>query len=150
MHDAAMGSTRLFTLEEANALVPKLDKLIGRQMERRTEIEEGLRKLAQAVGHVPRELAVADDDSEAVRRIKVGLLEEIAAYESGWQEVAATGAIVKDTQTGLIDFYGRLDGRTVFFCWRYGERRVEFFHELDAGFPGRKSLDAAARQSLLN
>jgi hypothetical protein len=145
-----MASTRLFTLEEANALLPTLGELVGRQMLRRSEIEEGLRKLAQAAGHVPRDLRVSDDDSTQVRRLKSELLEHIASYERGWQEVTALGAVVKDTQSGLVDFCGRLDGRTVFFCWRYGEDHIGFFHELDDGFGGRKPLDAAARQSLLN
>jgi hypothetical protein len=145
-----MGSTRQFTLEEANALVPMLGELVGRQMARRNDIEERLRKLAQTAGHVPRDLAVSDDDSIEVRQQKTDLVEQIAVYERGWQEVTSLGAVVKDPQSGLVDFCGQLDGRTVFFCWRYGEERIGFFHEIDAGFAGRKPLDAAARQSLLN
>jgi hypothetical protein len=145
-----MASPRLFTLEEVNALVPTLDQLVGRQVQRRTEIEDGLRQLAQAAGHLPRDLAMSDEDSIEIRKLKADLLEHIAAYERGWQEVTALGALVKDTQTGLVDFCGQLDGRTVFFCWRYGEDRIGFFHELDAGFGGRKPIDAVVRQSLLN
>jgi hypothetical protein len=145
-----MASTRLFTLEEANALVPVLDKLVGRQLARRTEIEEGLRRLAHAAGHVPRDLAVREEDPTEIKGLKSNLLERIAEYESGWQEITVLGATVKDTHTGLIDFCGQLEGRTVFFCWRYGEERIGFFHELDAGFTGRKPLDAAVRHTLLN
>lgn len=145
-----MGQVRQFTLEEANALVPMLGQLVSRQMARRTDIEERLRKLAETAGHVPRDLAVSDDDTLDVRQQKAALLEHIAAYERGWQEVTSLGAVVKDPQTGLVDFVGQLDGRTVFFCWRYGEERIGFFHEIDAGFAGRKPLDAAVRQSLLN
>ena len=145
-----MGPARHFTLEEANALVPKLGELVGRQMSRRTEIEERLRKLAGAAGRVPRDLAVSDDDPPDVRQQKTELVERIAAYERGWQEVTSLGAVVKDPQTGLVDFFGQLDGRTVFFCWRYGEDRIAFFHEIDAGFAGRKPLDGPVRQSLLN
>ena len=49
-----MAQPRVFTLEEANALVPTLHRLVGRQMLRQTEIEERLRKLARAAGHAPR------------------------------------------------------------------------------------------------
>jgi hypothetical protein len=145
-----MASTRLFTLEEANALLPMLGDLVGRQMAKRGEIEDRLRRLAETAGHVPRDLAVTDDDPPDVRDLKTDLLEHIASYERGWQEVTSLGAVVKDTQSGLVDFCGQLDGRTVFFCWRYGEDRIGFFHEIDAGFSGRKPLNAAARQSLLN
>ena len=145
-----MAEPRLFTLEEANALVPTLKRLVGRQMLRQTEIEDRLRSLTRAAGKVPHDLEIADNDSAEVRHLKSDLMERIAAYEEGWQEVASLGAVVKDTRTGLVDFYGQVDGRTVWLCWRYGEERIDFFHELDTGFAGRKQLGAAARQKLLN
>src|SRR5690349_1546654 len=146
----SMAQPRLFTLEEANALVPTLHRLVGRQMLRQSEIEERLRELKRVIGPDLRDLEIGDDDSVEVRRMKTDLMERIAAYEEGWQEVASFGAVVKDTRTGLVDFYGRLDGRTVWLCWRYGEERIDFFHELDSGYAGRKPLGASARQKLLN
>jgi hypothetical protein len=145
-----MAEPRLFTLEEANALVPTLHRLVGRQMLRQSEIEDRLRELTRTAGQVPRDLQIDDKDAPEVRKLKADLMERIAAYEEGWHEVASLGAVVKDTRTGLVDFYGRVDGRTVWLCWRYGEERIDFFHELDTGFAARKPLSAAARQKLLN
>jgi hypothetical protein len=145
-----MAEPRLFTLEEANALVPTLHRLVGRQMLRQSEIEDRLRQLTRAAGQVPRDLQIEDADPPEVRKLKADLMERIAAYEEGWQEVAALGAVVKDTRTGLVDFYGRVDGRAVWLCWRYGEERIDFFHELDSGFASRKPLSPATRQKLLN
>jgi hypothetical protein len=145
-----MAEPRIFTLEEANALVPTLKRLVGRQMLRQTEIEDRLRSLSRATGKVPQDLEIGDSDSVEVRHLKSDLMERIAAYEEGWQEVASLGAVVKDTRTGLIDFYGQVDGRKIWLCWRYGEERIDFFHELDTGFSARKQLGAAARQKLLN
>ncbi len=145
-----MAEPRLFTLEEVNALVPTLHRLVGRQMLRQSEIEDRLRLLSKATGKVPRELTIEETDSPEVRGIKADLMERIAAYEEGWQEITSLGAVIKDTRTGLVDFYGRVDGRTVWLCWRYGEERIDFFHELDTGFSGRKPLSQSARQKLLN
>jgi hypothetical protein len=145
-----MAEPRIFTLEEANALVPTLNRLIGRQMLRQTEIEDRLRQLTRAAGRDVQDLEIAEDDSAEVRSLKTDLMERMAAYEEGWQEVATLGAVVKDRRTGLVDFFGHLDGRTVWLCWRYGEERIDFFHELDSGFAGRKQLGPAARQKLLN
>ena len=50
-----MAEPRLFTLEEANALVPTLKRLVGRQMLRQTEIEDRLRSLSRATGKVPQD-----------------------------------------------------------------------------------------------
>jgi hypothetical protein len=145
-----MAEPRLFTLEEANALVPTLHRLVGRQMLRQSEIEDRLRQLTKAAGQVPRDLQIDDGDTPEIRTLKADLMERIAAYEEGWQEVASLGAVVKDTRTGLVDFYGRVDGRTVWLCWRYGEERIDFFHELDTGFAARKPLSPSTRQKLLN
>lgn len=146
----AMAQPRLFTLEEANALVPTLHRLVGRQMLRQTEIEERLRQLKRVAGPDLHDLEIAEEDGVEVRQLKTDLMERIAAYEEGWQEVASLGAVVKDTRSGLVDFYGHLDGRTVWLCWRYGEDRIDFFHELDSGFSGRKPLGQSAKQKLLN
>ena len=40
----------------------------------------------------------------------------------------------------LVDFLGRKDGREVYLCWRLGEPEVAYWHELDAGYTGRRPL----------
>jgi hypothetical protein len=145
-----MTSNRFFTLEEANALIPALDRIVARQMAWESEIEGRLRSLAKLTGSAPRRLSPADDDSPEVQSLKADLAERIGRYQKGWEEVTTLGAIVKDTRLGLVDFYGRLDGRTVWLCWKYGEARIEFFHELDSGFSARKPLSPDARHRLLN
>jgi hypothetical protein len=145
-----MVPSRLFTLEEANALVPTLHRLVGRQILRQAEIEDRLRLLARASGGVACDLEIAEGDSGDIRELKGDVLERLAAYEEGWQEVAALGAVVKDTQAGAVDFYGRVHGRAVWLSWRYGEERIDHFHEMDASVECRKPLDRKTRQKLLN
>ncbi len=36
------------------------------------------------------------------------------------------------------DFYGRLEGRDVFWCWKVGEDKIEYWHDMEAGFAGRQ------------
>lgn len=145
-----MATPRVFTIEEATALVPELKRLVGRQMLRQEEIEQRASKLVARTGESPPDLEPGDDDAPDVRALKADLLERIAAYREGWHEVAATGAVIKDTRAGLIDFYGQLDGRMVWLCWKLGEDAIEWFHELDSGFSARKRLDPAIRRTLLN
>jgi hypothetical protein len=33
-----------------------------------------------------------------------------------------------------------MDGREVFLCWRLGEPEIQYWHDLEAGFAGRKLL----------
>jgi len=56
-------------------------------------------------------------------------------------KILDTGAIVKDINTGLLDFPCIRDGHEVYLCWRLGELRIEYWHEVDDGFAGRQPLD---------
>jgi hypothetical protein len=56
-------------------------------------------------------------------------------------KIQETGCVVKDLDTGLIDFPSLLDGQEVYLCWKVGEDRIEYWHGLHEGFAGRKPLD---------
>jgi hypothetical protein len=151
MIDAAMTeSPTVFTLEAVNALVPKLQSLMAAQMARRGEIEERLGELAKLVGGVPSSIALDDDDTTQVRGLKVDLVARVERYQSAWREVEELGAVLKDPRTGLLDFYGQVDGKLVWLCWRYGEESVTHYHRLDEGFGGRKPIEPTMRQRHLN
>ncbi|MBI5932683.1 MAG: DUF2203 domain-containing protein [Chloroflexi bacterium] len=51
------------------------------------------------------------------------------------------GIEVKDLSAGLIDFPALYEDRIVYLCWKFGEDRVQFWHELESGFSGRKWID---------
>jgi hypothetical protein len=51
------------------------------------------------------------------------------------------GGVVKDLDTGLVDFPARLAGVVAFLCWRLGEDEIDHWHGIDEGFSGRKPLD---------
>ena len=56
------------------------------------------------------------------------------------RQLQATGAILKDINTGLVDFLSNREGSEVYLCWRYGEDQIAFWHEIDSGFSGRQAL----------
>jgi len=141
---------RLFTVAEVNALIPSLSVLVASQLREQSEIEQRLAKLTQLSGRPPRTLARHEDDSGEVTRVKDELRDRVRRYEAGWERVKALGGVVKDPQIGLVDFYGRIDGRSVWLCWRYGEESIGHYHELDAGYSGRRALTADVRRALLN
>lgn len=145
-----MKNERVFTIAEVDALIPRLSELIGQQLLRQSEIEQCLAELARLVGGLPRTLEADDADSEPVARTKAELRQRIAHYEDGWRDVQELGAVVKDPQIGLVDFYGRIDGRLVWLCWRYGEESLRYYHELEAGYAGRQPLRPETRARLLN
>ena len=138
------------TLEEANALVPELARIVGSQIQRRAEIERGLSELAAEMGAPADDLAHAPGDSESVRAKKSDLEARITEYQGAWGELEAIGGVLKDPRQGLVDFYGELDGELVWLCWKFGEESIAHWHKLREGFSHRKPIDAGAKRKLLN
>ena len=64
--------------------------------------------------------------------------------------VQTMGGVIKDPQTGLVDFYGRVGEKLVWLCWRYGEDTLGYYHDLKAGYSGRRPLSADVRRKLVN
>jgi hypothetical protein len=64
----------------------------------------------------------------------------VARLEELVDELSNVGVELKDCETGLVDFVGRHDGRDVYLCWKLGEERITHWHELNAGFAGRKPV----------
>lgn len=141
---------RVFTLEEVNALLPTLQPLVARQLERRGQIESLLIRLGRELGDVPERIVLEATDSEEVRDMKRELVRRIGEYRAGWKEVEETGAVLKDARTGLLDFYGTVDGKLVWLCWKFGEAECAHFHRLEEGFSSRKPIAASMRIRLLN
>lgn len=112
------------SIEEANALVPKLAELVGRQLARRSDIETRLRVLASVTGEVPSEITTFPNDAPDLRKTKVELIQRITDYQDGWKEVESLGCVVKDPRIGLVDFYGRIEGKLVYLCWKHGETEI--------------------------
>ncbi len=145
-----MGSARVFSISEVNALIPTLSLYVEQQLRAQSDIEQGLAELTRLLGETPLTLELFESDEPDVRRIKSDLRRRVGRYEAGWTRVRELGGVVKDPQIGLVDFYGRVEGRVVWLCWRYGEDSLGYYHELDAGYPGRRPLSVDVRRSLLN
>lgn len=56
-------------------------------------------------------------------------------------QILDTGAHIKDINIGLLDFSALRNGREVYLCWKYGEGDIAYWHEVDAGFIGRQSIN---------
>lgn len=146
----APGQIPVFTLEAVNALVPRLNAICGEQLLRRSEIEARLKDLAGAMGGEPESLQTEPGDAPEVKTMKRELAERIEEYQKGWHAVEEMGAVLKDPKLGLVDFYGRVDGKLVWLCWKYGEEECRHYHALDEGFSGRREIKHSMKTRLLN
>ncbi len=146
----AAATPRVFTIAEVNALIPTLTQLVATQLLEQSTIEQGLGELTRLTGASPKSLEPASGDSPEVERRKRELRQRVSRYEAGWRRVQSMGGVIKDARAGLVDFYGRIDGKLVWLCWRYGEESVGYYHDLDSGFAGRRALTPEVRRTLLN
>ena len=56
-------------------------------------------------------------------------------------ELQAVGVELKDFEKGLVDFPAVHENREVLLCWHRGEPTIGHWHEVDAGFAGRQSVE---------
>ena len=132
---------RLFTLEEANALVPELNRLIGHVQKKYREL---LQELAKR-GLTPDALEEALTTSEHADL--QAYLDEITAAIA---EIEGYGCHFKGLDLGLVDFPAMINDEVAYLCWQYGEERVAFWHTLEGGFKARQAIapEAPGRHSI--
>lgn len=135
-----MAGERLFTLEEAQALLDsELRALAERMVEVRArgrDLEGRWRRLVIAVGSNG-----GNFEKPAVRKLRAELRQTADDLTAALDVFAGHGVQVKDPDTGLIDFPAEIDGEPALLCWRVGEERIEFWHTLDGGFAGRRPIE---------
>jgi hypothetical protein len=135
----ADGSKRYFTVHAIEALIPRLESLMGRVMDAHAQTGQ----LRTALEGAQREVVLAGGmrlRPEWWRARRAGIEKANRELRAGLAELLATGGVPKDLELGLVDFLGLMHGREVNLCWRYGEKRIRFWHGLDEGFGGRKAI----------
>jgi hypothetical protein len=124
---------KIFTVQEANALLPDVRVIVGkiqRAHRRLSKYREGAKKAAEAAEQGGGGLA----DGLVYATILTELTQQITGLET-------LGVQLKDFERGLVDFPSLRDGRVVLLCWQLGEGdELEWWHDMDAGFAGRTPL----------
>jgi hypothetical protein len=110
--------------------------------------------LDEARKELPRVLAVADEVIELRARLinaatlhqhgEAVSLADLKADEARLSELLdslrVAGLEVKGYAPLLVDFPSMLDGREVLLCWLEGEASLDWYHDPEHGFAGRRRL----------
>ena len=125
-------SKKYFTIEGAEKLLPKIEKILRRTIQ--------LNKAIELLSSI--EIEVYDDYANLRGITKTNKQFHKLSYElyTNIEELEDMGCLIKDLDTGLMDFYHRFEGRDIFLCWRLGENSIKFWHEVDSGYMGRKQI----------
>jgi hypothetical protein len=134
----------LFSLDEANALIPKLELIMERMQRRGIELRAAIEALAREGGQPMTNFEVGD---LLERRPELqGLVDEL---EDLIREIESCGGQFKGLELGLVDFPSEIEGQLGLLCWQYGEKEITHWHPLDSGFDSRQPLPKAARRAYL-
>jgi hypothetical protein len=137
-----IGFDKLFSEEEANELIPRLEILMRQLQMQATSLRAKID-----------ELSVTDPSilHSAMSEI-VGRYPELRSFTTNMADAAAQiesfGCILKDIDLGLIDFPYDSGDEVVFLCWQFGESRVIAWHSVDTGFSDRQPLPGAPNRWL--
>ena len=139
-----MSAQRLFTREEAERTLPLVRRIVHDLM-----VEHPAWRRAISHYEILVAGAVADEDeSPAVRaaRLEAELL--AARIDTYLREIEQIGCMFQGFEEGLVDFRTMRDDKMVLLCWRYGEERISHWHDVGAGFAGRRPIDDALLSEL--
>jgi hypothetical protein len=125
---------KIFTPREADTLIPKLEAIF-QHMETCQKRTQELAATRPAPSAKPSTAEVAD-----AARIRSQIEFLLQAIQEDITMITHLGAVVKDLDMGLVDFPGRVEGNDVWLCWKRGERKIRFWHSLDAGYTERQML----------
>lgn len=128
---------KVFSVDEANLLIPllteKLKELQGLKtlISRREAAIDALEMISE-----PGSGGVAPEVGREIKAYQ-GLLNR---YYEGIENIHAMGCFLKDVEIGLVDVYGRHNGRIVHYCWRLGEKSIAYWHDVGRGYRHRQPL----------
>jgi len=131
-----LSEDRIFSLAEAEALLPTLRSVLGEI----GAVWDHVRELNPEVQKA-RDASAFDGFSKA----GVDYVESVSHLMFLIHRIKELGVLLKDAEKGLCDFPYIRQGKVVYLCWRLGEERIAYWHDIENGFAGRAPLDETDR-----
>jgi hypothetical protein len=131
---------RLFTLTEAERTRREVEPVLIEAIELRRKLSP----LAEELGAVAARIQWVGGmvvPYEQLARVRFEHDRLAEALKGALEKIQATGCVVKDLDTGLLDFPAIINNEEVYLCWRLGEERIRYWHRQDEGFAGRKPIE---------
>lgn len=134
---------KLFTPEEANALLPQLRAELAKLQELARDIENGQKELhraktAQRTLTEGAQTRGAESDPFFLMETRIDFMRMEAQMLI--DNFSRNGVLLKMIEPGLLDFPAIVDGEEALICWKEGEERATHYHGWHDGFAGRKPL----------
>jgi len=121
-----------FTLQAANETLNLIRPLMEEVQQIRKKILQNQPEAWPAI-----ERAAGNGGNRALSN----MVQDFEKLDALVHQIQATDVLIKDVNLGLLDFPALRNGREVYLCWQYGEGDIAFWHEVEAGFAGRKPIE---------
>ncbi len=136
-----------FTLAQAQSLIPRVDRLLREAIALKSgfiEAEGALQSFNERIMLMGGMIVNRDEALAAKSRRE----SEAERLRNAVEQLQDLGCLVKDLDTGLVDFPTLFRGQEVYLCWKLGEPSIEYWHGVNEGFRGRKAIDRDFRDHL--
>ncbi len=127
-----------FTLEEANKLLPTLEKELVELQQLRKQFQyksKQLKKIKESTSHEVK----TETERIFMSESELEFMEMQAQLHVF--NIQSFGAQLKNIDIGLLDFPAIIEGKEVLLCWKQGESKINHYHGEDEGFANRKPLN---------
>jgi len=127
---------KYFTLSDANRTLPLVKRIVADI----TALYPTWRDLVYRYEYAAAQARPETGETAEQQRLRAEIEGVARSINEYLQELEQVGCVFKGFEQGLVDFYGRLEGRDVFWCWKVGEDKIEYWHDMEAGFAGRQMV----------
>lgn len=125
---------KIFTLDEANVLLPRVRTTLHllRDIRRRIVAKQAQVDIEEITGSGRR--------TERMDGLIREISQETHSFHLAMESMQSLGCELKDLERGLVDFYAMRGNDVVYLCWMDGEESIQWWHPLDQGVKGRKPV----------
>jgi len=134
-------SPRVFTLEEATQLIPKLEQYLDELLLKKKKMQkrhDQLLVLDLIVGEKAQDYQSHDGKDYLEKSAELESL--ILSFEEDIMKINQTGCFLRDLEKGVVDLFYVRDKQLVYLCWKKGEKKIHYYHDLDDGDRHRRPL----------
>jgi hypothetical protein len=131
----------MFSLEKANALLPELERILDellRKKERHERSHDAL-LMHELVVKAEKHSGAAVETLECDQAAKM-LEFDLADFEKTIMQIRSLGCILRNVEKGWVDFLGERHGKPVYFCWKRGEKAIQYYHPFKGSMNERLPL----------
>jgi len=122
---------RLFTLEEANQLIPEVSQRLDHLLEKKEKytLRHDMVFMHELLTEAEQSGGVSGDTlAPALESDALGLEEDLQDLEREMAKIRALGCALHDLESGYVDFPSERNGQVVLLCWKRGEPAIAFYH----------------------